>query len=297
MKKAVVYSICVCLFSWAVFGLLWLTVLKGQPSDSIGMQVTKVFYMFFPMIVALLLQLVKKEKPSGTGLLKFNISWTWLIAAAIPYAVILLTLLISALMPGVKIQYSPEGLISFAGLEGEAADALISQFGAIPPAVAIASTLVSGLIAGCTVNAIAAFGEEYGWRNYLVDALRGQQFWKAALLIGLVWGIWHAPLILLGHNYPQHPIAGVGMMCVFCFLMGALELWMVLKTDSVFPAAIMHGTVNAISGLTLFFVQGGSDLTVGVAGLSGFIALAIVIAIIWLYDQKHDKIMSNCLDI
>lgn len=34
---------------------------------------------------------------------------------------------------------------------------------------------------------MVAFGKEYGWRDYLVDALRGQQFWKAALLIGFAW--------------------------------------------------------------------------------------------------------------
>ena len=39
MKKALVYSLCVCLFSWAVFGLVWLIALKGQQSNGIGMQV------------------------------------------------------------------------------------------------------------------------------------------------------------------------------------------------------------------------------------------------------------------
>ena len=293
MKKAVIYSLCICLFSWTVFGLAWLIALKDQQPNGIGMQVTKVLYMFFPMIVALLLQWAKKEKPSGTGLLKFEVSWAWLIAVAIPYAVLILSVLISALMPGAQLHYGPEGIIAFSGLEGEAADQIIAQFSAIPPIAVIAGTLISGLFAGCTINAVAAFGEEYGWRNYMVDALRGQQFWKAALLIGLVWGIWHAPLILLGHNYPQHPVAGVGMMCVCCILLGVLELWFVLKTDSVIPAAMMHGTFNAISGTSMYLVNGGNDLTVGMPGLSGFIAMTIVIAVIWLYDRKHDRIMMK----
>lgn len=295
MKKAVIYSFCVCLFSWVVFGLVWLTVLKDQPSDGVGMQVAMSLYMFFPMIVALVSQWSRKEKPSGTGLLSFKVSWGWLIAVAIPYAVLLLSVLISALMPGAQLHYGPEGIIAMSGLEGETADQIVAQFSSIPPAAVITGTLISGLIAGCTVNAVAAFGEEYGWRNYMVDSLRGVRFWKAALLIGFVWGIWHAPLILLGHNYPQHTVAGVGMMCVFCILQGTLELWFVLKTGSVIPAAMMHGIVNAISGAVLFLVHGGSDLTVGVPGLSGFIAMSIVIAIIWFYDQKHDRIMSSAL--
>lgn len=293
MKKALVYSLCVCLFSWAVFGFVWLIALKDQQSNGFGTQVTMTLYMFFPMIVALMRQWSQKEKPSGTGLLKLKISWSWLIAVAIPFAILLLSVLISAFMPGARLHYGPEGVIAFSGLEGEAADQIIAQFRAIPPFAVIAGTLISGLIAGCTINAVAAFGEEYGWRNYMVDALRGQQFWKVALLIGFVWGIWHAPLILIGHNYPQHPIAGVGMMCVFCILMGVLELWLVLKTDSVIPAAMMHGTVNAISGASLFLVSGGCDLTVGVSSLSGFIAIIITIVVLYFYDRRHDGIMTK----
>lgn len=293
MKKALVYSLCVCLFSWAAFGFVWLIALKDQQSNGFGTQVTMTLYMFFPMIVALMRQWSQKEKPSGTGLLKLKISWSWLIAVAIPFAILLLSVLISAFMPGARLHYGPEGVIAFSGLEGEAADQIIAQFRAIPPFAVIAGTLISGLIAGCTINAVAAFGEEYGWRNYMVDALRGQQFWKVALLIGFVWGIWHAPLILIGHNYPQHPIAGVGMMCVFCILMGVLELWLVLKTDSVIPAAMMHGTVNAISGASLFLVSGGCDLTVGVSSLSGFIAIIITIVVLYFYDRRHDGIMTK----
>ena len=70
----------------------------------------------------------------------------------------------------------------------------------MPAAMMIVMVLFSGLIAGVTINAVAAFGEEYGWRNYLVGALRDVKFPKAALFIGVVWGIWHFPLILMGHN-------------------------------------------------------------------------------------------------
>ena len=38
--------------------------------------------------------------------------------------------------------------------------------------------------------------------------------WKSSWVIGVIWGFWHAPLILQGHNYPQHPWAGVFMMTV-----------------------------------------------------------------------------------
>ena len=295
MKKAVIFAVAVCLFSWAVFGLFYAVVGSGLSGNKALLQSLSVLYMFLPLITALALQKIRKVSPLSTGLLNFKFSWAWIVAIAIPYLILLLTILISALLPGVKLEFSPDSIITLSGLEGAAADAVRDQFTSVSPALMIVGTLFSGLLAGCTINAVAAFGEEYGWRNYMVDALRGQSFWKAALLIGIIWGIWHAPLILMRHNYPQHPVAGVGMMCFFCILLGIIELYFVLKTGSVIPAALIHGIVNAIAGSTLFLVQGGSDLTIGMTGISGFIAIALVIIGIWLYDREHDKIMASDL--
>lgn len=295
MKKTVIYSISVCLFSWAVIELAYALISQTTFLGRMLMQLISLMYMFLPMAVALVMQWIRKEKPAGTKLLNFNFSPVWLVAIAVPFAVLLLSLLFSIMVPGARLHYGPENIIAFQGLEGEAADTVTAQFSSMSPAMMIISTLIGGVFAGCTINAVAAFGEEYGWRNYMVDALRGEKFWKTALIIGLVWGIWHAPLILRGHNYPQHPVAGVAMMCVFCLLFGALELYFVLKTKSVIPAALMHGTLNAIAGASLMLIQGGNDLTVGMTGACGFAAIAIVLSAVWFYDSRHDKIMAGAV--
>lgn len=293
MKKAIIFAVAVCLFSWAVFGVFYAIAGPGLSGNKALLQSLSVLYMFLPLITALVLQKIRKVSPTSTGLLNFKFSWAWIVAIAIPYLILLLTILLSALVPGAKLEFGGESIIAASGLEGAAADAVREQMSSVSPTLMIVGTLFSGLLAGCTINAVAAFGEEYGWRNYMVDALRGKGFWKAALLIGFVWGIWHAPLILMGHNYPQHPVAGVGMMCVFCILLGIIELYFVLKTGSVIPAALIHGVVNAISGTTLFLIKGGNDLSVGMTGAGGFIAIALVIICIWLYDRGHDRIMAS----
>lgn len=295
MKKAIIFAVAVCLFSWAVFGVFYAIAGPGLSGNKALLQSLSVLYMFLPLITALVLQKIRKVSPASTGLLNFKFSWAWIVAIAIPYLILLLTILLSALVPGAKLEFGGESIIAASGLEGAAADAVREQMSSVSPTLMIVGTLFSGLLAGCTINAVAAFGEEYGWRNYMVDALRGQNFWKAALLIGFVWGIWHAPLILMGHNYPQHPVAGVGMMCVFCILLGIIELYFVLKTGSVIPAVLIHGVVNAIAGTSLFLVQGGNDLTAGMTGISGFIAIALVIFGIWIYDRGHDRIMASDL--
>lgn len=291
MKKAVLYSIGVCLFSWAAYALV-MVLCKGELSP-IAMTAVKSVYMLFPALTALVFQAAGRDFSSNRTFLNFRFSWTWLWAIAVVIAAVALCIPICAMIPGVHLRFGAEQLISMNGLEGEQAEMLRSQIGAIPPYAVILGNVFSGIFAGCTINALFAFCEEYGWRNYLVGALKGQKFWKAALFIGLVWGIWHAPLILEGHNYPQHPVAGVPMMCVFCILMGVLELYFTLKTRSVFVAAMMHGTINALAGMVLFLVEGGSDLTIGLTGASGFIALGIIILLTYLYDCRHERIMQS----
>ena len=163
------------------------------------------------------------------------------------------------------------------------------QLTKFPAIVMMGITLISGLTMGVSVNAIAAFGEEYGWRNYLVGALREVKFWKAALFIGVVWGIWHFPLILMGHNYPNEPQWGVLLMVAMCILLGVIELYFVLKTKSMIVAAVIHGTFNALAGMTIYFTLGGDDFLNGMTGLAGFITMALAILGIWVYDKHIAK--------
>lgn len=254
--------------------------------------------MFFPLLTAVVLQKIDREPLCSTGLLKFRLGWTWAVAIVLPLLICLLATLVSALMPGVHFHYGADQILSMqTGLDEESAAVMQAQLANLPPAVMILSTLASAVLAGCTINAVAAFGEEYGWRNYLASALRGKQFMKVALLIGIVWGIWHFPLILCGHNYPQHPGIGVPMMMVFCILLGIIELYLVKKAGSVYPAAIFHGTINASGSTALILENGGNDLTVGVTGLAGFISMGIVIILLWAYDRyvSRDRIFSSPL--
>ena len=294
MKKALTFAIAVCLFSWTMFGIAYLIAGDAITSNKLLLTGIESLYMFFPLIVAGALQLIRKEPFGSTGLLKFNIGWTWLAALLLPVIAVGVCTLVSALMPGVKLHFGVGQVASEFGLDETAAAALEAQLTSLPPVIFIGSQVLSGLIAGCTINALFAFGEEYGWRNYMVSALEGTGFWKKALLIGFVWGIWHFPLILLGHNYPQHPAIGIGMMCIFCVLMGTVELYLVLKSGSVFPAAIFHGTSNAIAGVVLMLVEGGNDLTVGMTGFAGFITLLLIIIGLKIYDKhiSRDNIMA-----
>ena len=251
-------------------------------------------YMLLPMMVAIVMQKINKEKLSSTGLLRFKIKWSWLVAWMLPVVIVLLTIFVNTLLPGCEFNTDMSAMIPADSVPEEQKE-MVSKL--MTPAFMIITTVISGLFAGATINALFAFGEEYGWRNYLVSALKEKKFVCASIFIGIVWGIWHFPLILLGHNYPQHSVAGVFMMVIFCVLASFVELYLVLKAKSVFPAAIFHGTINAVAGLNVLLIKGGNDLINGAAGLSGFILISIVIAIIYVFDRYvlKDNIFSKTI--
>ena len=251
-------------------------------------------YMLLPMIVAIVMQKINKEKLTSTGLLRFKIKWSWLVAWVLPVVIVLLTIFVNALFPGCEFNADLSSMIPMEQVPEEQKE-MVSML--MTPAFMILITVISGLFAGATINALFAFGEEYGWRNYLVSALKEKKLVCASIFIGIVWGIWHFPLILLGHNYPQHSVAGVFMMVIFCVLASFVELYFVLKAKSVYPAAIFHGTINAVAGLNVLLIKGGNDLINGATGVSGFIVMSIVIAIIYVFDKYvlKDNIFSKTI--
>lgn len=265
-------------------------------------------YMFLPAIVALLVQLLSGEMtlrrkhatrwqlvPQDRTLLKFRPRLSWLVAVGVTVGMVALSLLFSALFADyMSMKESTLALIIAQGIDNVPAEQ-IAQVEAMPEWVMVLSTVLSGIVAGVTINAVFAFGEEYGWRYYMVSKLRGSKFLSAALLIGFVWGIWHAPMILMGHNYPDARIAGVAMMVLFCILGGVVELYFVLKSGSVWVAAFIHGTINALAGMSVLMFPGSSTLLTGMTGVAGFLAMGVVIVALYLYDRKHERIFHSTL--
>jgi membrane protease YdiL (CAAX protease family) len=241
------------------------------------------------MIMAILVQKViygeTLKEPLG---ISFKINRWFLVAWLLPPLLALVTLGVSLLLPGVA--YSPDMAGMFERFQATLTPEQMTQLRAQTAALPIHPLwlgLLQGLIAGITINAVAAFGEELGWRGFLQRELAELGFWKSAGLIGLIWGIWHAPLILQGHNYPEHPVAGVGMMTMWCILLSPVMSYIRLRAKSVIAAAIFHGTLNGTVGLAILLVQGGNDLTVGLTGLAGFVVLALVNLGLLIYQPGH----------
>ena len=256
-------------------------------------------YMFIPTLsVVIVKKLIYGERLRRDLQISFKLNkWfvgAWLIMPLVAF----LTLGINLLLPGVN--YNPEmtGLAErFASMvTPEQLAEMKLQLAALPVSP-VWMILGAGLFAGITVNAVAAFGEELGWRGFLLYQFRKMSFVKATLLTGAIWGIWHAPLILMGHNYPQHPIIGVFMMVVLCILISPIITYFTIKSKSVVAAAVLHGTMNATATISIIPIMGGSDLMTGMPGLAGMLAFLITGLVLFIYDQyiSKEKIMTGIL--
>ena len=269
----------------------------GDITNRIGFTVLGAIIMFIPTISVIIVnKLIHHEKLKTDLLISFKINKWFFIAWLILPVIMLFSLGISLIFPDVIYSLEMAGFIKRfeSMLTPEQIEQMRNSLATLP-INPIWLFLLQGLIAGVTINAIAAFGEELGWRGFLLKEFKEMHFFKAAIIIGFIWGIWHAPLILMGYNYPQHPKIGVFMMIIFCILITPLLIYITVKSKSVIAAAILHGTMNGTYGISLMFTDGGNDLTVGLTGLSGFIALTVILIFLFIYDYfiSKEKILIN----
>jgi membrane protease YdiL (CAAX protease family) len=199
--------------------------------------------------------------------------WAWSLPIAGTIAVTLLTFLFGI------ARFDPA--LTFLRDRLQASGAQLPGF--LTPQVIFFIGTISALTLAPLINSVFALGEELGWRGFLLPRLiqAGMGQWKALLLSGMIWGIWHAPIIVQGHNYPAHPYLGVLLMTVFCMLLGIIFGWLQLAGGSVWAPTLAHGTINAVAGLPLV-ISTPCDLAVGgaLSSVIGWIPLALFIA--WL---------------
>jgi membrane protease YdiL (CAAX protease family) len=159
----------------------------------------------------------------------------------------------------------------------------------LAPNLILVIGLVQGILLSPILNGIFTFGEEFGWRGYLLPKLLPLGGRKAALITGAVWGIWHAPVIAMGHNYgldyPGYPWLGIGMMTLFCILVGIFLAWITLKEGSVWPAVVAHAVLNGVAAFPALITLGKPSPILGpflMGAVAGIPLLLFALLLLWL---------------
>ncbi len=251
--------------------------------------------MFIPAIGVLLTRLITKEGFRNSLLrlpqLKKNLGY-YLFAWFGPGILTLIgSLIYFAFNPG---KFDPE--LSYLAKAYESTGTVIT------PAQLQTTMLIQLAVAfflGPLMNVLNCFGEEWGWRGYLLPKMKGKFKILPMLLInGFIWGIWHAPLTALGHNYgtgyPGYPFTGILAMVIFCIVLGAIFSFVTIRTNSCIPAVFAHGGLNSIAAAGIYFcVDGGNPFIgpspTGIIGGIGFILVAVVITIKLMKEEKSKE--------
>lgn len=286
--------------SWAIAGV---GSLLGVDTAHRGYTILTATCMLGPAIAALVRWRLAERAPwSALGLHLSRIQWRQLgVTVTIGACIIPLSLLAIHVfgdhlhlpgfghveVSGKRLSTSVEAIMEERGVSGTTE--LSSRVAELPGALILLVLLASAVVAAFTVNLPFMLGEELGWRGYLYAVTAEWSPAQRIALTGPAWGLWHAPLIMMGHNYPGHPYVGVLVMMVFCSLLAVLFDHSRFRVESVWGPCVLHGIINGSAGAFALFTWDGHVLVASPAAVAGFIALAVLIAAVFAFDPRYRR--------
>jgi membrane protease YdiL (CAAX protease family) len=157
--------------------------------------------------------------------------------------------------------------------------------------------LIQGFAVSASIGFLAAavfgFGEELGWRGFLVPELaKVTSFTKVALISGAIWALWHWPLILFAADVTDFDKAPawftLPVFSITIVAAGTVMAWLTLRTRSIWPAVIMHGSQNAITqGFFADYTTQEGNSVYYVSEIGALIAVAWVVAAILFWRRRQ----------
>lgn len=280
----------VVLFLVLTFGISW-ALFIGLRALGVPFTIRAALGMFGPALAALITRLVRREGFADAGLRlvakgRKGAGWMYLAAYLVPPI-----LVAAGIGFALLTTYQHWDLAHNMQALGNELTRQLRQAGSARPAgmsseqLAMISLLAQTFAAftfGILINMVFTFGEEFGWRGYLLPRLAPLGGIPAAILVGLIWGFWHAPLIVLdSYNYPGHRWLGILMMMLFCVSLSMIFTWLRFRSGSVWTTVLAHAAINAQAGFGLLLLSSGDSLLrapIGLLGLVPMIAFAVFLA-------------------
>ena len=170
------------------------------------------------------------------------------------------------------------GLVPFAAPHGG------TLAGIGDPMLRLLALIPVALTVGTLFSCLSAFGEEVGWRGYLVPRLVEANVPRPYLVSALIWCAWHVPLILwAGYATGPYPAISALLFIGSITPMGLIFARWRMASGSVWPAVIAHGSWNVVvqSVFDPFAPGERSAMWVGESGVLTVVTLWLVCALIW----------------
>ncbi len=248
------------------FGLAWpiweAALALGVPRHGALFRLFILAGAFAPAVAALVVRgLVTREGFVDAGLGLKPRKWLYyVLALAVPLAA---ALVVMAAVPALGIAQPDFTLLDAQGSK----------------AAALAATILR-LSVLSLVSMPLLWGEEFGWRSYLQLRLFPSRPLFAAIATGIVWGVWHTPLLMLGTELPGHPRLILLLFPIGTVFYSIILGWLRLKSGSIWPSSLAHSAINNLRSplMAFLFFAVPDKLGIAVLGIAvfGLIALLIV---------------------
>ena len=281
------------LYFLLAFGMAWLCQVGGcmallRDGNAVLYQVLLVVCMFCPLAATLLVQKAFLHQPTGIGWKVQGKRRYWWMAWFAPAVFTVLGAALYFIVFPSRLDTTGSWLVSMYGSEWDA-HSLKTELGVTVRSYILQNGLLAVTLAPI-INAIPALGEEAGWRGYMMPRLKERfGLLNGRLLGGIIWGVWHWPLMLLvgyeyGTNYLGAPLMGLVVWCVVCFALNTLLDILYEKTECIWVPAIAHGAFNAVAALFVVLTNPADSYynVLGPAPIGLIGMLPMLAAAVWL---------------
>ncbi|MBO0812939.1 MAG: CPBP family intramembrane metalloprotease [Microlunatus sp.] len=275
-RRVAVFVLLAYALAWLVCLPLWLS---GRGLETPGAGLLLIVMMYAPGVAALITRTIVPDgtRPVDALLLRPGSPRRWWLPALIGWIGIPIAAA-AAMFLAIALGFMKPDFAHLSGfaavLRSRGAAEAISRAGL--PLGALVAIQVLSILPGAFINMLAAIGEETGWRGFLQPVLtRVGGRWVGIVGTGIIWGLWHTPILLLGYNFPAlNPGLRLLWMVVACIILSAIFGHLVDRAGTVWVSALAHGTLNASAGLPVLFVAAGSTFNaalVSMIGVAGWI--------------------------
>lgn len=292
-RRIIIFLIVTFVLAWFVeFGAI-IPMYHSEETEHVQNAVSMISSMMFaPAFGALLARLLTKEGLVHSGFqfnfsqFKFHFLFGWFGMTVLTFIGALIYFLIY------RSNYDPNMTGFVANYVGEETDA-------VQVIAAYKTDLLIKIFTAPVLDIVNSFGEEWGWRAYLLPKLyRKFGTIKAVLISGFLSGLWYAPLVSIGFfygtDYPGEPIMGILAMCIYGTVTGIIYAALALRTGSIFPSVFAHSCMSVMMSQASNFTFDGGNYFVGPAPTGIIAGIPILVAaVIFMRDLIKNPVKSS----
>jgi membrane protease YdiL (CAAX protease family) len=277
-KKAAVFLVLTFAVSWISLIFSWLSGRRDIPSAQIAFFIA----VLGPPLAAVTCSLAfdRGARLEALGL-RFRLN-AWCLWA------LLIAIALATLNVAVTATFSTHGLVGVEGMLRQLADLRHQEYSGTQSDLVMMAGYVGLTLLGNII--LYTFTEEIGWRGYLYHLWRPFGFWRTSIATGLIWGVWHWPMIyLFGLNYPDHRLIGLAIFPVSTVLMATIMTLVRDRGRSILPTGILHAGLNTLAPLTIAAVD-HPVFPWDAVGIGFFAALAIGALIVAVFQRGSGSV-------